>query len=56
MPTYIYICSQCVSDETVIHSINSDPEVKCSFCGNVMDRKPQVAAVTFNGSGWGKDA
>lgn len=56
MPTYTYVCPRCDTHEIVIHSINSDPEVRCSFCSGLMDRKPQLNAVTFNGSGWGKDA
>lgn len=56
MPTYTYSCPDCGAEDTIIHAITVDPAITCSFCEGTMQRKPQVNAVTFDGSGWGKDA
>ena len=51
MPTYVYECP-CGQIFDVTHSIHDDPDVECNNCGGYMMRKPQVLAVTFNGSGF----
>lgn len=50
MPNYVYACS-CGNTQDVYHSITSDPKIICE-CGEVMQRKPQGAYVTFSGSGF----
>lgn len=55
MPSYVYGCS-CGVVEEVLMSIHDDGERVCPACGAVMARKPSLGAVTFKGTGWGKDA
>jgi putative FmdB family regulatory protein len=55
MPVYDYKC-ECGATRTLTISIKeSDFKMTCS-CGKEMKRVFGVGAVTFKGSGWGKDA
>jgi predicted nucleic acid-binding Zn ribbon protein len=51
MPSYLYLCV-CGDKTEVSHSIHLDPEVKCGDCGQVMQRRPQGAAIQFNAGGF----
>lgn len=57
MPSYNYICKNCESITTVIRSIHDAEKVpQCTKCDTEMVKKYGIGAVTFKGSGWGKDA
>lgn len=56
MPVYAYKCSKCdssVLEERSIHEPDVAPT--CNLCGSPTRRIYQLAGVTFNGSGWGRD-
>ena len=38
MPTYEYKCTKCNVVEEHVHSITDSPEVKCTACGEIMQR------------------
>lgn len=55
MPAYEYVC--CSSKETVVRGLSDKEKApKCPECKKAMKRVFGVAAVTFKGNGWGKDA
>ena len=57
MPAYDYKCLDCNASTTVIRAI-SDDEAKpiCITCAQEMTRSYDSApAITFKGTGWGKD-
>lgn len=58
MPTYDFKCSRCETKLSIVRSINSQDkeEFKCPDCDLPMTRVYSSPAVTFAGSGWGKDA
>ena len=58
MPAYDYKCLTCESTVTIIRGI-ADEELApiCAHCAKEMTRSYDSApAVTFKGTGWGKDA
>ena len=56
MPVYVYQCP-CGHLLEVSHGMSEEPTVTCPECVDcVMVRRPAVAAVTFTGTGWGKDS
>jgi putative FmdB family regulatory protein len=57
MPVYDYKCQDCESTITIIRSINDDEQVPiCAHCAREMTRAYESApAITFKGTGWGKD-
>ena len=48
MPEYIYICLNCKSKMTVIEPMVTDTVHKCTFCREIMVRKPQPFAVHWD--------
>lgn len=55
MPVYEYSC--CDKMQIVVRSMDEKEKApKCETCKKVMKRQFGVAAVTFKGNGWGKDA
>lgn len=38
MPRYDYKCGKCENIEEHVHSMKETPEIKCSECGEVMER------------------
>ncbi len=55
MPVYEY--THCDNKESVVRRIDEKEKTpKCPTCKKVMTRVFGVAAVTFKGNGWGKDA
>jgi len=54
MPTYDYRCA-CGYRELITHGMAEDVVIECTYCLIPLVRKPGVASVTFNGTGWGKD-
>lgn len=57
MPTYLYQCKDCEQRVSVSRAI-TDQEVPpvCIECAKPMLKQYGLNAVTFKGSGWGKDA
>lgn len=57
MPTYDFKCTECPNTITVSIRITDQvtPPV-CADCAITMVRQFGLAAVTFKGTGWGKDA
>jgi putative FmdB family regulatory protein len=56
MPTYDYRCTECDQTATVSVKITENPSVPvCVACGVTMVRVFGLGAVTFKGTGWGKD-
>lgn len=56
MPTYDYRCTECDQTATVAVKITENPSVPvCVACGISMVRVFGLGAVTFKGTGWGKD-
>lgn len=56
MPLYTYKCVSCDVKQTVDHGMYDSPEVLCEKCKSKMVKIPGVGAVSFRGTGWGKDA
>jgi putative FmdB family regulatory protein len=62
MATYEYYCPVCESTKTVTRSIHEDElNVYCDVCKNagrkvIISRQYSAPAITFKGTGWGKDA
>lgn len=55
MPAYEY--QHCDNKELVVRGINDKEKApKCKTCKKLMVRVFGIAAVTFKGTGWGKDA
>jgi len=52
MPNYTYLCQTCGDTTEVWHPIYDSPEILCALCVSSMVRKPNLAAVTFNGTGF----
>jgi putative FmdB family regulatory protein len=53
MPTYEYKCPDCDTFLSEVRSINDpEPEHLCEKCGNKMNKKFNLGAITFNGSGF----
>lgn len=53
MPNYTYICKTCGDTTEVWHYMSDQPEIYCALCTTtLMVRKPNLAAVTFNGTGF----
>lgn len=52
MPEYIYRCAECGNFRNIKHGISEDPDIKCSQCGNAMQRRPMTVAVSFKGDGF----
>lgn len=53
LPTYEYKCPDCKTMLSEIRSINDpEPEHFCQDCGKKMNKKFNLGAVTFNGSGF----
>ena len=55
MATYEYYCKQCDTSIDVAHPITDTPTIICVECSKPRVKKFGVGAVTFKGSGWGKD-
>jgi hypothetical protein len=58
MPVYAYVCDKCGEKTALLRSIH-DPEPeqqKCVECNEALRRDYTIAAVTFKGTGWGKEA
>lgn len=55
MPIYVYQCA-CGFQEEIVHGMSEKLTPICLECSGQMVRRPAVGAVTFNGSGWGKDS
>ena len=45
MPTYIFICPNCKTEEEIIAKITDDSQLECPGCGNKMRKKFFPAAV-----------
>ena len=57
MPAYEYRCTECDATATVSVRITDTPNPPvCANCTVSMVRVYGLAAVTFKGTGWGKDA
>lgn len=56
MPIYTYKCMECDIKQSVDHGMNDSPEILCEKCKNPMKKIPGLGAVSFRGTGWGKDA
>jgi hypothetical protein len=56
MPLYTYKCIPCDSTEVIDHGMYDSPEILCKKCKSKMTKIPGVGAVSFRGTGWGKDA
>ena len=56
MPLYTYKCVPCDVKQTIDHGMHDDPEILCETCKSKMIKIPGVGAVSFRGTGWGKDA
>lgn len=58
MPTYDFKCSRCDTNLSIVRSITSKEkeEFNCPSCELPMTRVFAAPAVTFAGTGWGKDA
>ncbi len=54
MPVYDYKCS-CGATRTTTLSIKETEHQQICHCGSQMVRVYGIGAVTFKGSGWGKD-
>ena len=54
MPVYDYKCQECSKVSTITHSVYVDPQVIC-VCKKPMIRVVSVPAISFKGTGWGKD-
>lgn len=52
MPTYNYYCKVCEVVREVAHSLADGTQKLCMVCFTPMDRRPSVAAIKFNGSGF----
>lgn len=56
MPSYEFHCKACGHTLIEHQSIDSEPQVPgCTLCNKPMTRIYSAPAVTFNGTGWGKD-
>ena len=55
MATYEYYCAHCGTTLEIIHPIDASPVILCADCSQPRQKKFGVGAVTFKGSGWGKD-
>ena len=57
MPTYDYRCPSCKVITPIIRSIYADPNYNppCPTCDKPMARIVSVPALSFKGTGWGKD-
>ena len=56
MPVYEYRCTECDQTASVSASITTDHSVPvCANCTITMVRVFELGAVTFKGTGWGKD-
>ena len=62
MPTYEYYCPVCEGTKTVTRSIHEDElNIYCDACKAnglkvIISRRYSAPAITFKGTGWGKDA
>lgn len=54
MPTYVYQCA-CGYREEIRHGMGETVTIECTYCLVPLTRKPGIGAVTFIGTGWGKD-
>ena len=56
MPTYLYECKDCEQKVSVSRAI-TDQEIPpvCIECAKPMLKQYGLTAVTFKGTGWGKD-
>jgi predicted nucleic acid-binding Zn ribbon protein len=54
MATYVYQCG-CGYREEHSHGMTESMTIICSYCDIDLVRKPQLASVSFKGTGWGKD-
>ncbi|WP_041081075.1 FmdB family zinc ribbon protein [Thermotoga profunda] len=52
MPFYRYVCDNCGTQKTILHSINENPVVKCDSCGKEMKREISRVGIVFKGSGF----
>lgn len=55
MALYEYYCKNCEDVVDISHPINDSPQIICMQCYSTRVKKLGVGAVTFKGSGWGKD-
>lgn len=56
MPNYYYQCPKCEAKQTETYSIEvSLPNPSCPSCQTIMKRLYSPPAVTFKGTGWGRD-
>lgn len=53
MPIYTYKCPTCEVETEVSHPMASEPTIICPECSIPKIKIPNLAAVTFRGSGWG---
>jgi putative FmdB family regulatory protein len=53
--TYEYICPQCKSVIEVSHPLTDTPTIICADCATARVKKFSLGAVTFKGSGWGRN-
>lgn len=56
MPIYTYKCKPCDVKKEVDHPMNDNPTILCETCKTEMIKIPGFGAVSFKGTGWGKDA
>lgn len=52
MPFYRYVCDNCGSQKTILHSISENPVVQCDSCGTQMKRTISRVGILFKGSGF----
>jgi len=52
MPLYTYECT-CEHTLEIHHSINEDPDIVCTNCDSMMQRKiGNIGGIRFNGTGF----
>lgn len=48
-PEYLYTCENS-HFHSLVHSMSANPDIDCIICGGLMWRKPQLAAINWEGS------
>lgn len=56
MALYDYKCPECHIIHPVEHSVHEDFEMTCVLCKVPMRKVYSSPAITFNGTGWGREA
>lgn len=57
MPVYDYECRSCNDVQEITLPIDSDKEIRCARCGNLLFKVFSANPIHFKGTGWaGKSA